>query len=82
METPAGELVYRLDADAAKRVVDFVFESPAGGWTLPARVIGAGGGSVFTFTITRSPGMPDAAWEQGCRGLDEELVVLKRILEG
>ena len=79
METPAGDLVYRLDADPKRRVVDFVFEPPGG--VLPARVIGAGDASVFTFTITRSPGMPDAAWEQGCRGLDEELVVLKRILE-
>ena len=82
METPAGELVYRLDADPARRVVDFVFEAPEGGAVLPARVIGAGAASVFTFTITRSPGMPDGAWEQGCRGLDEELLVLKRILEG
>ena len=81
METPVGELRYRVDADESRRVVDFVFESPGGESILPARVIPHARGSVFTFTITRAPGAGDAEWEGMKRGMDEELEQLKRLLE-
>lgn len=81
METPVGELVYRLDADPARGTVDWIFETPAGENILPARVVPSGEGSLFTFTITRMPGQSDEAWQQGRAGLDEELQHLKRLLE-
>ena len=81
METPFGELTYRVVADPASRVVDFVFESPHGESILPSRVVPHARGSVFTFTITRAPGMDAAGWEAGQHGLDEELGRLKQILE-
>ncbi|MDQ3823231.1 MAG: SRPBCC family protein [Actinomycetota bacterium] len=81
METPVGELAYRLDADPARRVVDWVFETPAGETVMPARVVPHPAGAVFSFTIPRMPDADDAAWEQGRHGLDEELATLKALLE-
>ena len=81
METPFGEILYRVDADPAKRVVDFVLETPGGDLVLPTRVTPHPAGSVFAFTILRTPTDPDEEWERGKRGLDEELGRLKEILE-
>jgi uncharacterized protein YndB with AHSA1/START domain len=82
METPVGELHYRIDADPHRRVIDWVFSTPEGESILPARVVPHAAGSVFSFTITRMPGASDADWDRGKRGMDEELRVLKRLLEG
>lgn len=81
METPAGPMTYRVDADPHRGTVDFIFEGPQGESLLPARVVPQGKGSIFTFTITRTPAMDDQAWEVGKRGMDEELAHLKRLLE-
>jgi hypothetical protein len=84
METPFGELTYRVEADAARGTVDFVIQSDRGESVLPTRVVAADPvrpASIFTFTISRTPDMDDPAWEAGKRGLDEELEHLKRLLE-
>ena len=81
METPAGAMVYRVEADPQRGTIDFIFDRPGGDSILPARVVPHGRGAIFTFTITRTPDMNDQAWEGGMRGLDEELEHLKRILE-
>jgi uncharacterized protein YndB with AHSA1/START domain len=84
METPVGELTYRVEADAARGTVDFVFQSDWGDSVLPTRVVSADPArrtSIFTFTISRTPDMDDPAWESGQRGLDDELAHLKRLLE-
>ena len=81
METPVGEMTYRVDADPARGTVDFVFETPQGESVTPTRLVPHPAGSVFTFTILRQPVMPDEAWEAGKRGLDEELDVLRQRLE-
>jgi hypothetical protein len=81
METPVGELTYRLEADATRRVVDWVFETPGGETVMPARVVPHAAGAVFSFTIPRMPGTDDVAWERGRNGLDEELETLKALLE-
>jgi hypothetical protein len=83
MQTPAGELIYRIEEDSRCRTADFVYETPEGETTmiLPTRVVPHRRGSVFTFTIHRQPGMSDVEWEEGQRGLDEELTELKKLLE-
>lgn len=81
METPAGTLTYRVEADERLGTVDFIFDSPQGESILPARVVRHGPGAIFTFTITRTPDMDDQAWDQGKRGMDEEVSHLKRLLE-
>jgi uncharacterized protein YndB with AHSA1/START domain len=81
MQTPFGEMTYRVDADERRRTVDFVFETPYGTSVLPARVVPHSRGAIVTFTIDRQPGTPDDAWAAGVRGLDDELSRLRRILE-
>lgn len=81
METPAGAMVYRVEADPKRGTIDFIFDGPAGDSILPARVVPQGPGAIFTFTITRTPDMNDQAWEGGMQGIDEELLNLKRLLE-
>ena len=81
METPAGAMVYRVEADPQRRTIDFIIDTPAGDSVLPTRVVALGSGAIFTFTITRTPDMNDQAWEGGMRGLDEELEHLKQLLE-
>ena len=81
METPAGAMAYRVEANDQVGTVDFIFETPQGESILPARVVRHGPGAIFTFTITRTPDMDDQAWAHGKRGLDEEVSQLKRLLE-
>lgn len=81
METPVGEMIYRLEMDSQRGTVDYVFEGADGESVLPTRIVPHPAGSVFTFTLLRQPGMPDEAWEAGKRGLDEELAILKERLE-
>ena len=81
METPVGELTYRVEVDEGCRAVDFVFETPMGENVLPSRVVRHPAGSLFTFTITRAPDQPEEAWDQGRNSLDEELQRLKQLLE-
>ena len=81
METPAGAMVYRVEADPRRGTIDFIFDGPGGDSILPARVVPHGPGAIFTFTVTRTPDMNDQAWEAGMRGMDEELVNQKRLLE-
>ena len=80
METPVGRLTYRVVSEERQGVVDFVFDGP-GEPVMPGRVVRHAKGSIYMLTITRAPGMPEADWERGCLGLDEELEELKRILE-
>lgn len=82
MDTPVGEITYRVDVEPTRRVADWVMKTPAGEVVMPARVVPLAGGSLVTFTIIRGPGQPDEAWEQGRRGMDEEISVLRDILEG
>jgi hypothetical protein len=81
METPAGPMTYRVEADPRRRTVDFIFDGAHGESILPARVVPQGNGSIFTFTITRTPELDDQAWEAGKRGMDEELARLRSLLE-
>lgn len=82
METPVGELRYRIDADPERRMLDWVFPSDEGEAVLPARVVPHARGAIFSFTVVRMPGASDEEWERGKAGIDEELEVLKALLEG
>jgi hypothetical protein len=82
MESAVGRLTYRVESDPARGTVDYYFETPGGDSVIPTRVVPHARGSIFMFTITRSPGMPDEEWQRGGAGLDEELEHLKSKLEG
>ncbi len=81
MDTPLGEITYRVRANAAAGTVDFVLDGPDGASTLGTRALGHAGKTVFTFTIHRAPRMAEEDWAAGRRGLDEELAQLRRLLE-
>jgi uncharacterized protein YndB with AHSA1/START domain len=63
MQTPAGELIYRIKEDPRCRTVDFVYETPEGQKTmiLPTRVVAHGSWSVLYVHS------PSAAWHERCR---------------
>lgn len=72
-----------LKSDAASGVIDHVFVDEDGvSWTVPGRVVAAGGGSVVTFVFTKPGRVSETQFAQNMRQLDDELATLKRTLEG
>jgi hypothetical protein len=77
--TPQGDILFRIEADAATGVID-MFGGPSEGamacW--PARVVGQpDGGSLFLFTAFQYPGMSDEAFAAQCAGLEREFPHIK-----
>lgn len=81
MESPFGPLTYRVRTDRDCGTVDYLFGTPEGDSIMPSRVVPHARGSIFMFTITRAPGMPEEDWQRGQAGLDDELHHLKVVLE-
>lgn len=74
IETPAGVMFFRIEADERTGVVD-MYGGPAEDqmacW--PARVVARpGDGSLFIFTAFQYPGMPDEVFERQCEILRRE----------
>jgi hypothetical protein len=82
VQTGAGEMGIRIDADATRGTVDF-WMSPAPGIEVmaPSRVVPRGSGSEFIFTQFQAPGMSDQAFASSVAALQHELIVLKALLE-
>lgn len=82
VQTGAGEMGIRIDADAERGTVDF-WMSPAPGVEVlaPSRVVPRGSGSEFIFTQFQGPEMSDQAFASSVEALKHELVVLKALLE-
>lgn len=82
VETSAGEMALRIDADARTGTVDF-WLSPAPGVSVLAasRVIPRGKGSEYVFTQFQGDGVTDDAFEKSVRTLAHELTVLKALME-
>lgn len=81
--TGSGERVpTRIETDPGTGVVDFVM-TPVPGVTVTAwsRSVDAPGGTLFTFTQTQPPGMPDEVFDAQVRALGHELAALKAMLE-
>jgi len=73
VETPDGEIFFRIAADPATGVVDMYGgpdEAHMAYW--PARVVERPGGSLFIFTAFQYPGMADDAFKAQCAGLERE----------
>ena len=82
VQTGAGDMPVRVDADETCGAVDFHME-PAPGVEVSAfsRVVPAGEGSVYVFTQLQGPGMPDAVFDAQAQALGHELVALKAVVE-
>lgn len=82
VETGAGEMGLRLEADGRTGTVDY-WMTPASHVTVMAasRVVPRGTGSEYVFTQFQSPGMSDDVFAQSVQALRHELTVLKALLE-
>jgi len=77
--TPFGEMPLEFRCDREYGVINIIL---GGGEAIPTRLIKNEEGCVYQFTLFQPIEMPDHVWEeQGIKGLQEELVVLKSILE-
>lgn len=82
IETPRGPGRLRLKTNATFGIVDHEFIDPREGtWQVPARVVSADDGAVFMMTLTRPTQMPETAFQNGMKKLDEELATLKQLIE-
>lgn len=74
-----GPARLRVDADPAHGVVDVALAPAGGGYgpPIPVRVIRNGDGVDVLWTLARTPGIPDAAWEQGVAAMRRELEALR-----
>lgn len=80
--TSQGEVAVEVVSDAKLGVVDFhISPAPDVRIVAASRVIPNDRGSEYIFTQLQQPGMSDAIFEQQRHALDEELVLLKQILE-
>jgi hypothetical protein len=80
MTTPFGEVPIEWRTDLELGIIDIVFP---GGSLLPTRLTAMGDGSlVYALTFSMPAEVPDQVFREGQRGMDEELLTLKRILEG
>jgi hypothetical protein len=82
VQTGAGEMGIRVEADSSRGVVDFCME-PAPGVEARAcsRVLPNGAGAEYVFTQFQQPGMPDDAFQASVAALGHELTVLRALLE-
>lgn len=82
VETGAGDMALRIEADATHGTVDY-WLSPATGVSVLAasRVIPRGAGSEYVFTQFQAPGMPDEVFTKSISALRHELAVLRALLE-
>lgn len=82
VQTGAGEMPVRIEANAATGIVDF-WMSPAPGLDVAARsrVVPRGGQSEYIFTQFQGPDMSDDAFARSVAALKQELTVLKALME-
>ena len=82
METVDGPGRLTLKGDAASGVIDHVFVDAEGvSWTVPGRVVAAGGGTVVRFVFSKPSRVSETQFAQNMRQIDDELAALKRALE-
>ncbi len=82
METPNGPGQLCVEGNAASGVIDTIFvDGHSNRWTVPGRVVDAGGSAVVVMIFTKPVPMTDDQFTQGMKLIDEELAVLKKILE-
>lgn len=81
--TPEGEILFRIDADAERGIVDMrggPSEAAMAYW--PTRIVALPDGrSAVIFTNFQWPGVSDAAFERQCDGLAHEFQRLREFVE-
>jgi len=83
VETSRGQAQLSIKGDAASGTLDHAFRDATGAsWTVPGRVVAAGGGAVVVMIFTKPTALSDSQFTQAMRQIDDELAALKRVLEG
>lgn len=81
--SPAGWQRLEIKADRPRGVFDYTLIGRSGRpWSIPARVVPAGGGAVVMMTFSRPEAMPEAEFQAGLKNVDDEMAALKRTLQG
>lgn len=81
MLTPQGQAKIRIRANESLGILDHDFHSPEAQWTVPARIVPCGDGSLFMITFFQPPSFTDKAFDEQTALVDKELARLKEILE-
>lgn len=81
MLTPAGPAKLRIRPNDELGTLDHDFDSPEASWTVPARVVPNGSGSLFMITFFQPPTFTDDFFDEQIALVDRELDTLKRLLE-
>lgn len=81
--TNGQELYFKITSNQQSGAIDMAAgPSKEQLWCSPCRVVSDNmGGSVFIFTLFQSPGQSIQEFDSGCQGLDEELEVIRGIVE-
>ncbi|MBX7200635.1 MAG: DUF4170 domain-containing protein [Rhodospirillaceae bacterium] len=83
LETPKGPARLFIKADKATGIFDHMLNDASGhSWTVPGRVVAAGGGAVLILTFTKPPAFSASEFDADMAHVDEELAALKRLAEG
>ena len=83
MQTPRGPGKLVLYPNKSLGIFDHDFiDAGEGKWSVPARVVSTPYGCHLMMTFSKPDPMPNEMFEEGMRLLQEELSVLKKILEG
>lgn len=75
--TPIGALTTQILANEQWGTVDIKMDE----MIFPGRLTPNGEGCNYSFTMYRSVEMSDEQWQNGIRGLKEELSILKKLIE-
>lgn len=78
MTTPNGDVPIQWRANRDLGTIDMIFPGDS---LLPTRLSAIGDSLVYTFTFSVPPDLPEEAFRQAQYNMDEELAMLKRILE-
>ena len=81
--TSGGELVFAINADEKTGVIDMAMGPTKDQmWKIPTRVSSDNmGGSIFVFTYLQAPGQTEIEFENGCKGLEEEFEVIRKLVD-
>ncbi len=80
--TPRGEVRFGMRVDRELFVVDFGHLGAEGTWRYsPTRVIPTDEGAVYFYTFFQRPGVSDERFAEMQREMDEELALLKELIE-
>ena len=81
MQTPNGAAKLRVRPNESSGTLDHDFHSPEAQWTVPARVVPNGSGTLFTITFFQPPVFSDDFFDQQTALVERELSTLKQLLE-